>query len=31
VVLGKGGHVVMNVVCILALWLVRNHLSDSDK
>ncbi|KAJ5620990.1 hypothetical protein N7510_004974 [Penicillium lagena] len=23
VVLGKGGHVVMNVVCILALWLVR--------
>ena len=23
VVLGKGGHVFMNVICILALWLVR--------
>jgi hypothetical protein len=23
VVLGKGGHVFMNIICIVALWLVR--------
>lgn len=26
VVLGKGGHIVMNVVCIVALWLVSTRL-----
>lgn len=23
VVLGKGGHIFMNIICIVALWLVR--------
>jgi hypothetical protein len=27
VVLGKGGHIFMNFICIFALWLVSNLLS----
>lgn len=25
VVLGKGGHIFMNIICIFALWLVSYH------
>lgn len=26
VILGEGGHIIMNLVCILALWLVSSFL-----
>lgn len=29
VVLGQGGHIFMNIICIVALWLVR-HLTHSS-